>query len=103
MRTRFPAEEISVGESSGGLLSVTKMSENARASSGLAGTVSGGTVVVEKLFALPGAGALMVESIFARDYPVIQALALVFAFVVILINLFTDLIYASLDPRITLL
>ena len=62
----------------------------------------GGTVVVEKLFALPGTGALMVESIFARDYPVIQALALVFAFLVILINLFTDLIYASLDPRIAL-
>ena len=62
----------------------------------------GGTVVVEKLFALPGAGALMVELIFARDYPVIQALALVFAFVVILINLLTDMIYASLDPRIAL-
>ena len=54
----------------------------------------GGTVVVEKLFALPGAGALMVESIFARDYPVIQALALIFALLVMLINLFTDLIYA---------
>ncbi len=62
----------------------------------------GGTVVVEKLFALPGAGALMVESIFARDYPVIQALALIFALLVMLINLFTDLIYAALDPRVAL-
>ncbi len=62
----------------------------------------GGTVVVEKVFSLPGAGALIVESIFARDYPVIQALALTFALIVILINLFTDVIYAALDPRITL-
>lgn len=62
----------------------------------------GGTVVVEKLFALPGAGALMVESIFARDYPVIQALALIFALLVVLINLVTDMIYATLDPRIAL-
>ena len=60
----------------------------------------GGTVVVEKVFAIPGVGALMVDSIFARDYAVIQAMSLVFALLVMGINLATDFLYAFLDPRI---
>jgi peptide/nickel transport system permease protein len=54
------------------------------------------------VFALPGAGALLIDSIGARDYPVVQALTLLFAIMVILINLITDIIYSFLDPRVRL-
>lgn len=64
--------------------------------------VIGGTVVIETVFALPGLGSLFVESIFARDYPLIQGLTIVFAVLVVLINLATDLAYALADPRIRL-
>jgi len=64
--------------------------------------VIGGTVVVETVFALPGLGSLFVESIFSRDYPLIQGLTIVFAVLVVLINLATDLAYALADPRIRL-
>ncbi|MBX6755326.1 MAG: ABC transporter permease subunit, partial [Thermorudis peleae] len=60
----------------------------------------GGTVITEKVFALPGAGALLIDSVAARDYPVVQALTLVFALLVILVNLLTDLLYSFLDPRV---
>lgn len=59
-----------------------------------------GTVIVEKVFALPGAGALLVDSVSARDYPMVQALTLVFALLVIFANLITDVIYSFLDPRV---
>jgi peptide/nickel transport system permease protein len=62
----------------------------------------GGTLVVEKVFALPGIGILMVDSISARDYPVVQGITLVFAVMVVLINLLTDLSYSLLDPRVSL-
>ena len=64
--------------------------------------VIGGTVVIETVFALPGLGSLFVESIFSRDYPLIQGLTIVFAVLVVLINLATDLAYALADPRIRL-
>lgn len=64
--------------------------------------VIGGTVVIETVFALPGLGSLFVESIFARDYPLIQGLTIVFAVLVVLINLATDIAYALADPRIRL-
>lgn len=64
--------------------------------------VIGGTVVIETVFALPGLGSLFVESIFARDYPMIQGLTIVFAVLVVLINLATDIAYALADPRIRL-
>jgi peptide/nickel transport system permease protein len=64
------------------------------------GFLIGGTVIVERVFSLPGAGALMVESIAARDYPVVQAAALIFATIIILVNLATDIIYSFLDPRV---
>jgi peptide/nickel transport system permease protein len=64
------------------------------------GFLMGGTVITEKVFALPGAGALLIDSVAARDYPVVQALTLVFALLVILVNLLTDLLYSFLDPRV---
>jgi peptide/nickel transport system permease protein len=66
------------------------------------GWLVGGTVVVEAVFAIPGLGGLMISSIYARDYPVVQGLALAFALLVILINLATDLSYRLLDPRVQL-
>jgi len=64
------------------------------------GFLMGGTVIVERVFALPGAGALLVDSISARDYPVVQAATLIFAAIIILVNLLTDIIYSFLDPRV---
>jgi peptide/nickel transport system permease protein len=60
----------------------------------------GGTVVVEKIFLVPGLGTLLLDSITARDYPLTQAIVLVFALVVLTVNLLIDLMYAWLDPRI---
>lgn len=60
----------------------------------------GGSVVIETVFALPGLGSWMVESIMARDYMVVQTLTLTFALGAMLINLTTDLIYPLLDPRV---
>jgi peptide/nickel transport system permease protein len=60
----------------------------------------GGTVVVEKVFALPGLGNLMLQAILARDFPVVQAVTLVFAVMVVLVNLMTDVMYTLLDPRV---
>lgn len=60
----------------------------------------GGSVVVETVFALPGLGSWMVESIFARDYMVVQTLTLTFAFGTMLISLVTDLVYPLFDPRV---
>ena len=64
------------------------------------GGLMGGTVILEKVFALPGAGALLIDSISARDYPVVQAATMIFATLVILVNLATDIIYSFLDPRV---
>ena len=64
------------------------------------GFLMGGTVITERVFALPGAGALLVDSIGARDYPVVQAATLMFAAIIILVNLSTDIIYSFLDPRV---
>lgn len=66
------------------------------------GGLMGGTVILEKVFALPGAGALLIDSIGVRDYPVIQAATLIFAALVILVNLATDVVYSLLDPRVRL-
>jgi peptide/nickel transport system permease protein len=64
------------------------------------GSLMGGTVILEKVFALPGAGALLIDSIGARDYPVVQAATMIFATMVILVNLLTDIVYSFLDPRV---
>jgi peptide/nickel transport system permease protein len=64
------------------------------------GGLMGGTVILEKVFSLPGAGALLIDSIGARDYPVVQAATMIFATLVILVNLATDVLYSILDPRV---
>ena len=66
------------------------------------GFLVGGTLVVENVFALPGLGTLMVQSILNRDFPVVQGITLVFALLVVLVYLLTDVAYALLDPRVRL-
>ncbi len=63
------------------------------------GALIGGAVITETVFAIPGVGRLMVDAIFSRDYPVVQGLTLVFALLVSLVFLATDLLHARLDPR----
>ena len=65
------------------------------------GFLVGGTIVVETVFAVPGTGQLLVSSISGRDYPVVQAITVISAFLVILVNLVVDLSYSVLDPRVT--
>lgn len=64
------------------------------------GSLLGGAVITESVFAVPGVGRLMVDSIFARDYPVIQALTLILAVIVSVVFLLTDLLQMALDPRV---
>lgn len=64
------------------------------------GTLLGGTVIVEQIFALPGMGQLMLQAINTRDATVVQGCVVVFAVVAVLANLIADLLYAVLDPRI---
>jgi peptide/nickel transport system permease protein len=64
------------------------------------GSLLGGAILTETIFAWPGVGRLVVDAIFARDYPVVQGTVLVIAIVFVLVNLLVDLAYAYLDPRI---
>jgi peptide/nickel transport system permease protein/oligopeptide transport system permease protein len=64
------------------------------------GMLLGGAVLTETVFAWPGLGRLIVDSILARDYPVIQGAILIFGLLYILVNLVVDLLYAYVDPRI---
>ena len=64
------------------------------------GQMLGGAVLTETVFSLPGIGRLLVEGIFARDYPVVQGAMMVVATTFVLVNLLTDLAYAFFDPRI---
>jgi peptide/nickel transport system permease protein len=64
------------------------------------GLLLSGAVLTETIFSLPGLGRLMVDSITSRDYPVVQAGALFIAVVFVLVNLFVDIGYGFLDPRI---
>jgi peptide/nickel transport system permease protein len=65
------------------------------------GFLIGGTVIIENVFSIPGIGELMINSIFQRDFPVVQGVTLVFAIMVVLVNLLADMTYASLDPRVS--
>lgn len=65
------------------------------------GTLLGGAIITETVFALPGAGRLMIDSIFGRDYPVVQGMTLVLAVLVSLTFLLTDVVQAMLDPRVS--
>ena len=60
----------------------------------------GGTVVLERIFSIPGMGSYLITSIQQRDYPVVQAIVLISATVVIVSNLLVDLAYSLIDPRI---
>lgn len=64
------------------------------------GYLIGGTIVVEKVFALPGLGDYMVTAIFNRDFPTVQGITLVIALLVVVISVVTDVVYALLDPRV---
>lgn len=65
-----------------------------------AGYLLGGAVLTETVFAWPGVGTLMVQGILARDIPLVQGCVLVVALTFVLVNLFVDVLYAWLDPRI---
>jgi len=60
----------------------------------------GGSVVIEKVFAWPGMGQLLYNSVYARDYPVVMAVTFLFGALVVAGNLLSDLLYAAVDPRI---
>jgi ABC-type dipeptide/oligopeptide/nickel transport system permease component len=64
------------------------------------GYLIGGAVVTETMFARPGLGRLLMDAIFERDYPQIQAVVVVFALGFIVVNLLTDLFYGMIDPRV---
>ncbi len=64
------------------------------------GTLIGGAVITEYVFALPGVGRLVVDAVFARDYPLVQGVILLIAIAFIVSNLLVDLLYGWIDPRI---
>jgi peptide/nickel transport system permease protein len=64
------------------------------------GGLLGGAIIVEQVFSYPGMGTYMVNAVLRRDYPVLQATALLFTFGFIVVNIAVDLIYGVLDPRI---
>ncbi len=64
------------------------------------GSLLGGAILTETIFAWPGIGRLVVDAIFARDYPLVQGAVLVIALLFVIVNLLVDLSYAYLDPRI---
>jgi peptide/nickel transport system permease protein len=66
------------------------------------GYLLGGTAVIENVFGLPGVGNLLLTAIFNRDFDVVQSVTLVYALIVVVINLSADLAYAALDPRVVL-
>jgi peptide/nickel transport system permease protein len=66
------------------------------------GTLLAGTIVTESIFSWPGIGRLTVQAIGSRDYPLLQGCILVISASYVLVNLFTDLLYAVIDPRVRL-
>src|SRR5262249_56105742 len=64
------------------------------------GRLFGGAVVVETIFALPGLGRLAADSIFFRDFPMLQGVVLILALAVLLANLLTDCLHPPLHPRL---
>lgn len=66
------------------------------------GALLGGTVLIEYVFGIPGLGTLLVEAVFQRDYPQIQASVFVFSILFISVNILVDVLYHYLDPRIRL-
>lgn len=66
------------------------------------GALLAGAVITETIFAWPGIGQLMIESIQKRDYPIVQACVLLISVTYVLVNLITDILYTTLDPRVKL-
>jgi peptide/nickel transport system permease protein len=66
------------------------------------GSLLGGNMVVETVFGWPGLGRLVVESIFVRNYPLIQAAVLFYAVTYVMLNFFADILYTMLNPRVKL-
>jgi peptide/nickel transport system permease protein len=64
--------------------------------------LTGATLVVERVFSLPGIGQQMINSILGRDFPTVQGITLIFAIMVVVVNLLTDVTHAALDPRVKL-
>lgn len=62
----------------------------------------GGSVIIETVFALPGLGSLLVNGVMSRDYAVVQGTVFIFAVIVLVITLITDICYSLLDPRVKL-
>jgi peptide/nickel transport system permease protein len=60
----------------------------------------GGAVIIETVFALPGLGTLMIDSIFSRDYPAVSGINMIVGTFLVLVNFLVDITYAWLDPRI---
>ena len=66
------------------------------------GSLIGGNMIVETVFGWPGLGRLVVESIFARNYPLVQAAVLLYAVTYVLLNFIADLLYTALNPKVRL-
>lgn len=66
------------------------------------GTLLGGAVLTESVFGWPGIGRLLVDSIFARDFPMVQGIVFTYAVMFIIVNIITDLLYTVVDPRVRL-
>lgn len=66
------------------------------------GVLLGGVVILEQVFSWPGVGRLVIDAINDRDYPLVQGSVLILAFLLMLVNLFVDLLYGIIDPRIKL-
>jgi peptide/nickel transport system permease protein len=66
------------------------------------GGLLGGAVLTETVFGLPGVGSFLVDSIFSRDYPIVQGFTLSIAMIFVFVNLVVDISYAYLDPRVRL-
>ncbi|WP_295809772.1 ABC transporter permease [uncultured Nitratireductor sp.] len=64
--------------------------------------IIGGTVVVEKIFSVPGLGSLLIDAIISRDFPIVRGLTVFFAVLVVTVNLITDIAYSLADPRVRL-
>ena len=60
----------------------------------------GGLVVIEQVFTLPGIGNLLIQAVAGRDYPVVQAIVMFIAVIVLVANLVVDILYSWFDPRI---
>ncbi len=64
------------------------------------GRLFGGTVIIERIFLIPGIGQLLIDAVFQRDFPTIQAIIVIVAVSIVVVNLLVDLLYGWLDPRI---